>query len=90
MDKKINNSINSLIKEYSNLFNKYDFIISDKVPQDAFKAIEIGKDKYIVFTHKDIKETMNEKMKQFVQEQNEAFKEGKGWVDIENNEEYEE
>jgi len=76
--------LNNLIKEYSELFNKYDFKISREIPEDAYKAIDIGAGMYIVFTHKDIKETMQEKMKEYIQEQNEKIRKGeKPFQDIE-------
>ena len=76
--------LNNLIKEYSELFNKYDFKISREIPEDAYKAIDIGAGMYIVFTHKDIKETMEEKMKEYIQEQNEKIRKGeKPFEDIE-------
>lgn len=76
--------LNNLIKEYSELFNKYDFKISREIPEDAYKAIDIGAGMYIVFTHKDIKETMQEKMKEYIEEQNEKIRKGeKPFQDIE-------
>ena len=76
--------LDNLIKEYSDLFNKYDFYVSSVVPKDAYKAIDIGANLFIVFTHKDIKETMEEKMKEYLQEQNEKIKKGeKPFEDIE-------
>lgn len=76
--------LNNLIKEYSELFNKYDFKISREIPEDAYKAIDIGAGMYIVFTHKDIKTTMEEKMKEYIQEQNEKIRKGeKPFQDIE-------
>lgn len=76
--------LNNLIKEYSELFNKYDFKISREIPEDAYKAIDIGAGMYIVFTHKDIKETMQEKMKEYIEEQNQKIRKGeKPFQDIE-------
>lgn len=76
--------LNNLIKEYSQLFNKYDFKISREIPEDAYKAIDIGAGMYIVFTHKDIKSTMEEKMKKYIEEQNEKIRKGeKPFQDIE-------
>lgn len=76
--------LNNLIKEYSQLFNKYDFKISREIPEDAYKAIDIGAGMYIVFTHKDIKSTMEEKMKEYIEEQNEKIRKGeKPFEDIE-------
>lgn len=76
--------LNNLIKEYSELFNKYDFKISREIPEDAYKAIDIGAGMYIVFTHKRIKETMEEKMKEYIEQQNEKIKKGeKPFEDIE-------
>lgn len=76
--------LNNLIKEYSQLFNKYDFKISREIPEDAYKAIDIGAGMYIVFTHKDIKTTMEEKMKEYIEEQNEKIRKGeKPFQDIE-------
>ena len=68
--------LNNLINEYSDLFNTYDFYVSHNVPKDAYKAIDIGAGMYIVFTHKDIKSTMEEKMKEYIEEQNEKIKKG--------------
>lgn len=76
--------LNNLIKEYSQLFNKYDFKISREIPEDAYKAIDIGAGMYIVFTNKDIKSTMEEKMKEYIEEQNEKIRKGeKPFQDIE-------
>lgn len=76
--------LNNLIKEYSQLFNKYDFKISREIPKDAYKAIDIGAGMYIVFTNKDIKSTMEEKMKEYIEEQNEKIRKGeKPFQDIE-------
>lgn len=76
--------LNNLIKEYSQLFNKYDFKISREIPEDAYKAIDIGAGMYIVFTHKDIKTTMQEKMKEYIEDQNEKIRKGeKPFQDIE-------
>lgn len=68
--------LNNLIKEYSELFNKYDFYVSGTVPKDAYKAIDIGANLFIVFTHKDIKSTMEEKMKEYIEQQNEKIRKG--------------
>ena len=76
--------LNNLIKEYSDLFNHYDFKVSREIPKDAYKAIDIGANLFIVFTHKDIKSTMEEKMKKYIEEQNEKIKKGeKPFEDIE-------
>lgn len=76
--------LNRLITEFSDLFGKYDFFISDKLPDDAYKAIDIGGGKYIIFTHKDIKEVMEDKMKEYINEQNERIRRGeKPFEDIE-------
>ena len=76
--------LNNLIKEYSELFNNYDFKVSREVPKDAYKAIDIGSGMYIVFTHKRIKETMKEKMKEYIEQQNEKIMKGeKPFEDIE-------
>ena len=76
--------LNNLIKEYSELFNKYDFKISREIPKDAYKAIDIGAHLFIIFTHKDIKSTSEEKMKEYIEEQNEKIKKGeKPFQDIE-------
>ena len=81
--------INNLIKEYSELFNKYDFKLSWEIPEDAYKAIKIGgnnigENLFIVFTKKGIKETMEEKMKEYIEEQNEKIRKGeKPFQDIE-------
>lgn len=68
--------LNNLINEYSELFNNYDFKVSREVPKDAYKAIDIGAGMYIVFTHKRIRETMEKKMKEYIEEQNEKIKKG--------------
>ena len=81
--------LNNLIKEYSELFNKYDFKLSREIPEDAYKAINIGgnsigENLFIVFTKKGIKETMEEKMKEYIEEQNEKIRKGeKPFQDIE-------
>lgn len=81
--------LNNLIKEYSELFNKYDFKLSREIPEDAYKAIKIGgnnigENLFIVFTKKGIKETMEEKMKEYIEEQNEKIRKGeKPFQDIE-------
>lgn len=81
--------LNNLIKEYSELFNKYDFKLSREIPENAYKAINIGRSQvgenlYIVFTKKGIKETMEEKMKEYIEEQNEKIRKGeKPFQDIE-------
>ena len=76
--------LNNLIKEYSELFNNYDFKVSREVPNDAYKAIDIGAGMYIVFTHKGIRETMEEKMKEYIEQQNEKIKKGeKPFEDVE-------
>lgn len=81
--------LNNLIKEYSELFNKYDFKLSREIPENAYKAINIGgnligEKLYIVFTKKGIKETMEEKMKEYIEEQNEKIRKGeKPFEDIE-------
>lgn len=81
--------LNNLIKEYSELFNKYDFKLSREIPEDAYKAINIGRSQvgenlFIVFTKKGIKETMEEKMKEYIEEQNEKIRKGeKPFQDIE-------
>lgn len=74
---KANNRLNDLIKEYSELFNKYDFFIGKEIPENAYKAIDIGGGFYVVFTHKDIKETINERLQDYISEQNQN-----GWADI--------
>lgn len=78
MDKE-NNRLNDLIKEYSELFKKYDFFIGKEIPENAYKAIDIGAGFYVVFTHKDIKETINERLQEYIKEQNEN-----GWADMMN------
>ena len=81
--------LNNLIKEYSELFNNYDFKLSREIPEDAYKAINIGgnnigENLFIVFTKKGIKETMEEKMKEYIEEQNEKIRKGeKPFEDIE-------
>lgn len=74
---KTDNKLNDLIKEYSDLFNKYDFFIGKEIPENAYKAIDIGAGLYVIFTHKDIKETINERLQEYIKEQNEN-----GWEDI--------
>lgn len=74
---KANNRLNDLIKEYSDLFNKYDFFIGKEIPENAYKAIDIGAGLYIIFTNKDIKETINERLQEYIKEQNQN-----GWEDI--------
>lgn len=71
---KIEKELEELIKEYSELFNKYDFYVSNGLPENAYKAIDIGANMYIVFTDKDIKEKMTDLMKEFVKEENERIK----------------
>ena len=73
---KANNRLNDLIKEYSELFNKYDFFIGKEIPENAYKAIDIGGGFYVVFTHKDIKETINERLQEYIKEQNEKINKG--------------
>ena len=76
--------LNNLIKEYSDLFNTDDFYVSHNVPKDAYKAIDIGANLFIIFTNKDIKTTMEEKMKEYIEAQNEKIKKGeKPFEDIE-------
>lgn len=76
--------LNKLIERYSDLFNKYDFYVSGTVPKGAKAAINIGANLFIIFTNKDIKETMEEKMKEYIEEQNEKIKKGeKPFEDIE-------
>jgi hypothetical protein len=76
--------LNNLIKEYSELFNNYDFKVSREVPKDAYKAIDIGANLFIVFTHKRIRETMEQKMKEYIEQQNEKIRKGeKPFEDIE-------
>ena len=74
---KTDNKLNDLIKEYSDLFNKYDFFIGREIPENAYKAIDIGAGLYVIFTHKDIKETINERLQEYIKEQNQN-----GWADI--------
>ena len=74
---KTDNKLNDLIKEYSDLFNKYDFFIGKEIPENAYKAIDIGAGLYVIFTHKDIKETINERLQEYIKEQNQN-----GWADI--------
>lgn len=52
--------LNNLIKEYSELFNKYDFKLSREIPEDAYKAIKIGgnnigENLFIVFTKRELR-----------------------------------
>ena len=68
--------LNNLINAYSDLFNKYDFYVGQKVPKGAKAAINIGANLFIIFTNKDIKATMEEKMKEYIEEQNEKIKKG--------------
>jgi len=74
---KTDNKLNNLIKEYSDLFNKYDFFIGKEIPENAYKAIDIGAGLYVIFTHNDIKETINERLQEYIKEQNQN-----GWEDI--------
>ena len=73
---KTDNKLNDLIKEYSDLFNKYDFFIGREIPENAYKAIDIGAGLYVIFTHKDIKETINERLQEYIKEQNEKINKG--------------
>lgn len=76
--------LNNLINKYSELFNKYDFYVSGTVPKGAKAAINIGANLFIIFTKKDIKQTMEEKMKEYIEEQNEKIRKGeKPFEDIE-------
>ena len=63
----INSKIDALIEQFKDLFNEYDFYVSDKVPEGS-KAIEIGKDLYIVFTKERIKEKLNTMMEEMLDE----------------------
>ena len=76
---KTDNRLNELIKQYSGLFNKYDFFIAREIPENAYKAIDIGAGLYVIFTHKDIKETINERLQEYISEQNQN-----GWADMMN------
>lgn len=76
--------LNNLIKNYKELFDKYDFYVGQKVPKGAKAAINIGANLFIIFTHKDIKSTMEERMKEYIEEQNEKIRKGeKPFEDIE-------
>ena len=76
--------LNNLIKEYSELFNKYDFKLSREIPEDAYKAINMGENLLKKKKKKGIKETMEEKMKEYIEEQNEKIRKGeKPFQDIE-------
>ena len=63
----INSKIDALIEQFKDLFNEYDFYISNDVPNGS-KAIEIGKDLYIVFTKERIKEKLNTMMEEMLDE----------------------
>lgn len=66
-------------------FGKLDFTIKRR--QDVSSkdnAIFInGQSNVIVFTKDDVKRELNRKLKEFLEQQNNAFKEGKGWSDAE-------
>ena len=63
----INSKIDALIEQFKDLFNEYDFYVSDKVPEGS-KAIEIGKDLYIVFTEERIKDKLNHMLEEMLDE----------------------
>ena len=66
-------------------FGKFDFPIKRR--QDVSSkdnAIFIkGQSNVIVFTKDDVNKELNRKLKEFLEEENNAFKEGKGWLDAE-------
>lgn len=77
--------IEETLQKFQHLFNTYDFYVSETIPDNAMEAIDIGANKYVIFIERKIKETLNEKFKEFIEEQNKAFKEGKGWIDTTEN-----
>lgn len=64
-------------------FGKWDFTVKRR--QDVSSkdnAIFIkGQSNVIVFTKDDVRKEINRMLKEFLEEQNKAFKEGKGWLD---------
>lgn len=66
-------------------FGKFDFTVKRR--QDVSSkdnAIFIkGQSNVIVFTKDDVNKELNRKLKEFLEEENNAFKEGKGWLDAE-------
>ena len=66
-------------------FGKFDFTVKRR--QDVSSkdnAIFIkGHSNVIVFTKDDVKKELSRMLKEFLEEQNKAFKEGKGWLDAE-------
>ena len=74
------NSVEEALKKDKN-FGKFDFTIKRR--QDVSSkdnAIFIkGQSNVIVFTKDDVKKELNRKLKEFLEEQNNAFKEGNGF-----------
>lgn len=77
-------SVEEALKKDKN-FGKFDFTVKRR--QDVSSkdnAIFIkGHSNVIVFTKEDVKKELSRMLKEFVEEQNKAFKEGKGWLDAE-------
>lgn len=71
-------------------FGKWDFTVKRR--QDVSSkdnAIFIkGQSNVIVFTKDDVKKELNRMLKEFLEEQNKAFNEGKGWLDVEEEDHY--
>ena len=63
----INSKIDALIEQFKDLFNEYDFYVSDKVP-DGSKAIKIGDSLYVAFTEERIKDKLNTMMEEMLDE----------------------
>ena len=74
--KTIDSKIDELILKYKNLFDTYDFVVTDKITEDVKKAIEIGGGLYIAFTEERIKDKLNQMLNDFVSETNEKLKKG--------------
>ena len=81
-------TIESALKDKD--FGKWDFTVKNRKDVKAKdNAIFIkGMDNVIVFGRKDIRKRLNKMMNDFVKEQNKAFKEGKGWLDVEEEDHY--
>lgn len=83
-EEKYEEALNALLKKYEYLFKDRDFYISDHVDEDVDKAIEIGDGKYICFMKRSISDTIEQKLKAYIEEQNEKIKKGeKPFMDIE-------
>ena len=72
----INSKIDELILKYKNLFDTYNFYVTDKITEDVKKAIKIGDNLYIAFTEERIKDKLNQMLNDFVSETNEKLKKG--------------